>query len=130
MSLEAHVLTLCLSALGPTRPVTLFTFVVLLSCIIFSFFGLCLKKLQPRKPSSYQVSVGSPSLLPPCAPSLPWGVFAVRDLGVWLHPDRTKGSGTHTAAPHPWMHQRWVVPWLGMQAAFLACLVKPWFGWD
>eukprot|EP00075_Anas_platyrhynchos_P024970 XP_027314223.1 calcium permeable stress-gated cation channel 1-like [Anas platyrhynchos] len=56
MSLEAHVLTLCLSALGPTRPVTLFTFVVLLSCIIFSFFGLCLKKLQPRKPSSYQMS--------------------------------------------------------------------------
>lgn len=46
----------CLCALGPTRPVTLFTFVVLLSCIVFSFFGLCLKKLQPRKPSSYQVS--------------------------------------------------------------------------
>uniref|UniRef100_A0A8D0KYE1 Transmembrane protein 63C n=1 Tax=Strix occidentalis caurina TaxID=311401 RepID=A0A8D0KYE1_STROC len=45
--------------LGPTRPVTLFTFVVLLSCIIFSFFGLCLKKLQPRKPSSYQVSADS-----------------------------------------------------------------------
>ncbi|KAL2303826.1 hypothetical protein Nmel_009105 [Mimus melanotis] len=42
--------------LGPTRPVTLFTFVVLLSCIVFSFFGLCLKKLQPRKPSSYQMS--------------------------------------------------------------------------
>lgn len=49
----------CLSALGPTRPVTLFTFVVLLSCIVFSFFGLCLKKLQPRRPSSYQVSMGS-----------------------------------------------------------------------
>uniref|UniRef100_A0A672TT25 Transmembrane protein 63C n=1 Tax=Strigops habroptila TaxID=2489341 RepID=A0A672TT25_STRHB len=47
--------------LGPTRPVTLFTFVVLLSCIVFSFFGLCLKKLQPRKPSSYQVSTGSHS---------------------------------------------------------------------
>uniref|UniRef100_A0A8D0GWU8 Transmembrane protein 63C n=1 Tax=Sphenodon punctatus TaxID=8508 RepID=A0A8D0GWU8_SPHPU len=42
--------------LGSTRPVTLFTFVVLLSCILFSFFGLCLKKLQPRKPSSYQMS--------------------------------------------------------------------------
>lgn len=55
-SLEAHVLPQCLCALGPTRPVTLFTFVVLLSCIVFSFFGLCLKKLQPRKPSSYQVS--------------------------------------------------------------------------
>lgn len=49
----------CLCAIGPTRPVTLFTFVVLLSCIIFSFFGLCLKKLQPRKPSSYQVSPAS-----------------------------------------------------------------------
>ncbi|XP_067152964.1 calcium permeable stress-gated cation channel 1 isoform X2 [Apteryx mantelli] len=47
--------------LGPTRPVTLFTFVVLLSCIIFSFFGLCLKKLQPRKPSSYQMSDQSDS---------------------------------------------------------------------
>uniref|UniRef100_A0A8C5TME8 Transmembrane protein 63C n=1 Tax=Malurus cyaneus samueli TaxID=2593467 RepID=A0A8C5TME8_9PASS len=45
--------------LGPTRPVTLFTFVVLLSCIVFSFFGLCLKKLQPRKHSSYQVSTAS-----------------------------------------------------------------------
>ncbi|CAM2116136.1 unnamed protein product [Caretta caretta] len=42
--------------LGPIRPITLFTFVVLLSCILFSFFGLCLKKLQPRKPSSYQMS--------------------------------------------------------------------------
>uniref|UniRef100_A0A8B9P346 Transmembrane protein 63C n=1 Tax=Apteryx owenii TaxID=8824 RepID=A0A8B9P346_APTOW len=36
--------------LGPTRPVTLFTFVVLLSCIIFSFFGLCLKKLLAHAP--------------------------------------------------------------------------------
>lgn len=52
----------CLCVLGPTRPVTLFTFVVLLSCIVFSFFGLCLKKLQPRKPSSYQVSTDSHSL--------------------------------------------------------------------
>ncbi|XP_069494113.1 calcium permeable stress-gated cation channel 1 isoform X2 [Ambystoma mexicanum] len=42
--------------LGPTRPVTLFTFVVLLCCILFSLFGLCLKKLQPKKPSSYQLS--------------------------------------------------------------------------
>ncbi|XP_028930498.1 calcium permeable stress-gated cation channel 1 isoform X1 [Ornithorhynchus anatinus] len=40
--------------LGTVRPVTLFTFVVLLSCIIISFFGLFLKQLQPRKPSSYQ----------------------------------------------------------------------------
>lgn len=55
---DAHMLPQCLCALGPTRPVTLFTFVVLLACIIFSFFGLCLKKLQPRKPSSYQVSAG------------------------------------------------------------------------
>ncbi|KAJ1104727.1 hypothetical protein NDU88_002136 [Pleurodeles waltl] len=42
--------------LGPTRPVTLFTFVVLLCCILFSLFGLCLKKLHPKKPSSYQLS--------------------------------------------------------------------------
>lgn len=73
----------CLSALGPTRPVTLFTFVVLLSCVIFSFFGLCLKKLQPRKPSSYQVSAGSrlscspcPTASPPCLSA----VFAVGSL--------------------------------------------------
>lgn len=59
----------CLCTLGSTRPVTLFTFVVLLSCIVFSFFGLCLKKLQPRKPSSYQVSASSH---PSCSlPSLP-----------------------------------------------------------
>ncbi|XP_029442569.1 calcium permeable stress-gated cation channel 1-like [Rhinatrema bivittatum] len=38
------------------RPITLFTFVVLLCCILFSFFSLCLKKLQPKKPSSYQMS--------------------------------------------------------------------------
>ncbi|KAJ6650926.1 hypothetical protein lerEdw1_001769 [Lerista edwardsae] len=40
--------------LGPVFPITLFTFVVLISCICVSFFGLCLKKLQPRTPSSYQ----------------------------------------------------------------------------
>uniref|UniRef100_A0A8U7MSY1 Transmembrane protein 63C n=1 Tax=Corvus moneduloides TaxID=1196302 RepID=A0A8U7MSY1_CORMO len=57
--------------LGPTRPVTLFTFVVLLSCIIFSFFGLCLKKLQPRKPSSYQVNAATHPTVPSphCIPS-------------------------------------------------------------
>ncbi|XP_053139916.1 calcium permeable stress-gated cation channel 1 [Hemicordylus capensis] len=42
--------------LGPIHPITLFTCVVLFSCIFFSIFGLCLKKLQPRKPSSYQMS--------------------------------------------------------------------------
>ncbi|XP_032998065.1 calcium permeable stress-gated cation channel 1 isoform X1 [Lacerta agilis] len=40
--------------LGSIRPITIFTCVVLVSCILFSFFGLCLKKLHPRKPSSYQ----------------------------------------------------------------------------
>ncbi|XP_063146225.1 calcium permeable stress-gated cation channel 1 isoform X1 [Candoia aspera] len=42
--------------LGSVRPITIFTCVVLLSCIPFSFFGLCLKKFHPRKPSSYQMS--------------------------------------------------------------------------
>ncbi|XP_061467808.1 calcium permeable stress-gated cation channel 1 isoform X2 [Rhineura floridana] len=42
--------------LGSIRPITIFTCVVLLSCILFSLFGLCLKKLHPRKPSSYQMS--------------------------------------------------------------------------
>ncbi|MBN3298775.1 osmosensitive cation channel TMEM63C [Amia ocellicauda] len=42
--------------LGPVRPITLFTFVSLLFCITFSLFGLCLKKLQPAKPTSYQMS--------------------------------------------------------------------------
>ncbi|KAL8169126.1 UNVERIFIED_CONTAM: hypothetical protein K2H54_038264 [Gekko kuhli] len=42
--------------LGLIRPITLFTSIVLFFCILFSFFGLCLKKLQPRKPSSYQLS--------------------------------------------------------------------------
>ncbi|XP_028574693.2 osmosensitive cation channel TMEM63C isoform X1 [Podarcis muralis] len=40
--------------LGSIRPITIFTCVVLVSCILSSFFGLCLKKLHPRKPSSYQ----------------------------------------------------------------------------
>ncbi|XP_048341381.1 calcium permeable stress-gated cation channel 1 isoform X2 [Sphaerodactylus townsendi] len=42
--------------LGLIRPITLFTCVVLFCCILFSFLGLCLKKLHPRKPSSYQMS--------------------------------------------------------------------------
>ncbi|XP_034964002.1 calcium permeable stress-gated cation channel 1 isoform X1 [Zootoca vivipara] len=42
--------------LGSIRPITIFTCVVLVSCILFSFFGLCLKKLRPRKPSCYQMS--------------------------------------------------------------------------
>nr|XP_028574741.1 calcium permeable stress-gated cation channel 1 isoform X4 [Podarcis muralis] len=42
--------------LGSIRPITIFTCVVLVSCILSSFFGLCLKKLHPRKPSSYQMS--------------------------------------------------------------------------
>ncbi|KAH0620469.1 hypothetical protein JD844_020970 [Phrynosoma platyrhinos] len=42
--------------LGPVHPITIFTCVVLLSCIFCSIFGMCLKKLHPRKPSSYQMS--------------------------------------------------------------------------
>ncbi|XP_064420988.1 calcium permeable stress-gated cation channel 1 isoform X2 [Latimeria chalumnae] len=42
--------------LGPTRPITLFTFVALLVCILFSFFGACWKRLQPAKPNSYQMA--------------------------------------------------------------------------
>ncbi|KAM4664953.1 calcium permeable stress-gated cation channel 1 isoform 2-T2 [Discoglossus pictus] len=42
--------------LGSTHPVTLFTFASLLACLFFSIFGLCLKKLQPKRPSSYQMS--------------------------------------------------------------------------
>uniref|UniRef100_A0AAR2J9K2 Transmembrane protein 63C n=1 Tax=Pygocentrus nattereri TaxID=42514 RepID=A0AAR2J9K2_PYGNA len=41
---------------GPMQPITLFTFVSLLFCIVFAFFGLCLKKLQPDRLTSYQVS--------------------------------------------------------------------------
>uniref|UniRef100_A0A8C6T0C1 Transmembrane protein 63C n=1 Tax=Neogobius melanostomus TaxID=47308 RepID=A0A8C6T0C1_9GOBI len=41
--------------LGPVHPITLFTFVSLLSCIVFSIFRLCLRK-QPDKSSSYQMS--------------------------------------------------------------------------
>ncbi|KAJ7345032.1 hypothetical protein JRQ81_000982 [Phrynocephalus forsythii] len=40
--------------LGTIHPITLFTFIILLSCILSSFFGLCLKKLHPKRPSSYQ----------------------------------------------------------------------------
>ncbi|KAL7862022.1 hypothetical protein SRHO_G00134630 [Serrasalmus rhombeus] len=41
---------------GPMQPITLFTFVSLLFCIVFAFFGLCLKKLQPDRLTSYQMS--------------------------------------------------------------------------
>ncbi|XP_062863115.1 calcium permeable stress-gated cation channel 1 [Trichomycterus rosablanca] len=42
--------------LGPLQPITFFTFISLLLCIILSFFGLCLKKLQLDKSTSYQMS--------------------------------------------------------------------------
>ncbi|XP_042299372.1 calcium permeable stress-gated cation channel 1 [Sceloporus undulatus] len=42
--------------LGSDHPITIFTCAVLLSCIFCSIFGMCLKKLHPRKPSSYQMS--------------------------------------------------------------------------
>ncbi|XP_075050719.1 osmosensitive cation channel TMEM63C-like [Mixophyes fleayi] len=42
--------------LGSTHPVTLFTFTTLLCCLLFSIFGLCLRKLQLKRPSSYQMS--------------------------------------------------------------------------
>uniref|UniRef100_A0A8C7DED5 Transmembrane protein 63C n=1 Tax=Oncorhynchus kisutch TaxID=8019 RepID=A0A8C7DED5_ONCKI len=46
--------------LGPMRPITLFTFVSLLSCLVFSLFSLCLRK-QPDKSSSYQMSADQPA---------------------------------------------------------------------
>uniref|UniRef100_A0A8C8ELL3 Calcium permeable stress-gated cation channel 1 n=1 Tax=Oncorhynchus tshawytscha TaxID=74940 RepID=A0A8C8ELL3_ONCTS len=49
--------------LGPMRPITLFTFVSLLSCLVFSLFSLCLRK-QPDKSSSYQLFVASVLLEP------------------------------------------------------------------
>ncbi|XP_065144690.1 calcium permeable stress-gated cation channel 1 [Paramisgurnus dabryanus] len=42
--------------LGPVQPITLFTFITLISCIAFSCFGLCLKKLRPDRSTSYQMS--------------------------------------------------------------------------
>uniref|UniRef100_A0A8C0BA45 Transmembrane protein 63C n=1 Tax=Buteo japonicus TaxID=224669 RepID=A0A8C0BA45_9AVES len=91
--------------LGPTRPVTLFTFVVLLSCIVFSFFGLCLKKLQPRKPSSYQVSAGSRlsrSLAPlrPLLASLGC-VCCDESGGAWLAPGIGWGLPNRRFLPAP-----------------------------
>ncbi|XP_071780296.2 osmosensitive cation channel TMEM63C [Centroberyx gerrardi] len=41
--------------LGPVHPITLFTFVSLLSCVAFSLFRLCLRK-QPDKSTSYPMS--------------------------------------------------------------------------
>ncbi|XP_072842572.2 osmosensitive cation channel TMEM63C isoform X2 [Pogona vitticeps] len=42
--------------LGTIHPITIFTFVILFSCIFSTFLGVCLKKLHPKKPSSYQMS--------------------------------------------------------------------------
>uniref|UniRef100_A0AAY4AD69 Calcium permeable stress-gated cation channel 1 n=1 Tax=Denticeps clupeoides TaxID=299321 RepID=A0AAY4AD69_9TELE len=42
--------------LGPVHSITLFTFVSLLLCIVFTCFRLCLKKLQPDRLTSYQMS--------------------------------------------------------------------------
>uniref|UniRef100_A0A8C8EJN4 Transmembrane protein 63C n=1 Tax=Oncorhynchus tshawytscha TaxID=74940 RepID=A0A8C8EJN4_ONCTS len=48
--------------LGPVHPITLFTFVSLLSCLAFSLLGLCLRK-QPDKSSSYQICMGNISVV-------------------------------------------------------------------
>ncbi|KAG1972292.1 calcium permeable stress-gated cation channel 1 isoform X1 [Pimephales promelas] len=42
--------------LGPMQPITLFTFITLLCCIVFSCFGFCLKKLRHDRSTSYQMS--------------------------------------------------------------------------
>uniref|UniRef100_A0AAY4AFL1 Transmembrane protein 63C n=1 Tax=Denticeps clupeoides TaxID=299321 RepID=A0AAY4AFL1_9TELE len=42
---------------SPVHSITLFTFVSLLLCIVFTCFRLCLKKLQPDRLTSYQVSL-------------------------------------------------------------------------
>ncbi|XP_052001775.1 calcium permeable stress-gated cation channel 1 [Xyrauchen texanus] len=42
--------------LGPMQPISLFTFGTLLSCIAFSCFGVCLKKLNPNRSTTYQMS--------------------------------------------------------------------------
>ncbi|TSQ46668.1 Calcium permeable stress-gated cation channel 1 [Bagarius yarrelli] len=50
--------------LGPLHPITLFTFISVLLCIISSVFGICLKKLQPDKSTSYQLFIASVLLEP------------------------------------------------------------------
>ncbi|XP_072350618.1 calcium permeable stress-gated cation channel 1 [Scyliorhinus torazame] len=42
--------------LGPVQPITLFTFITLLLCIIFSLFGFCIKGLHKLKPQNYQMA--------------------------------------------------------------------------
>ncbi|KAM4690695.1 calcium permeable stress-gated cation channel 1 isoform 2-T2 [Rhinophrynus dorsalis] len=49
--------------LGSRHPVTLFTFAALLCCLLFSMFGLCLRKLRPTRPSSYQMSEQSEGII-------------------------------------------------------------------
>ncbi|KAK3537519.1 hypothetical protein QTP70_012479 [Hemibagrus guttatus] len=50
--------------LGPVQPITLFTFISALLCIIFSVFGICLKKLQTDRSTSYQLFIASVLLEP------------------------------------------------------------------
>ncbi|XP_067848254.1 calcium permeable stress-gated cation channel 1 isoform X2 [Heptranchias perlo] len=42
--------------LGPVQPITLFTFITLLFCIIFTLFGFCIKGLHKIKPQNYQMA--------------------------------------------------------------------------
>uniref|UniRef100_A0A4W5KGQ8 Transmembrane protein 63C n=1 Tax=Hucho hucho TaxID=62062 RepID=A0A4W5KGQ8_9TELE len=50
--------------LGPVRPITLFTFVSLLSCLAFSLLGICLRKQPDNKISVVVISNLSLSLCP------------------------------------------------------------------
>uniref|UniRef100_UPI00398E759E calcium permeable stress-gated cation channel 1 n=1 Tax=Pristiophorus japonicus TaxID=55135 RepID=UPI00398E759E len=42
--------------LGPVQPITLFTFVTLLLCIVFSLFAFCMKGLHKLKSQNYQMA--------------------------------------------------------------------------
>ncbi|XP_072895213.1 calcium permeable stress-gated cation channel 1 isoform X1 [Hemitrygon akajei] len=42
--------------LGPVQPITLFTFVTLLLCIVFSLFAFCIKGVHKLKPQNYQLT--------------------------------------------------------------------------
>ncbi|XP_055496278.1 calcium permeable stress-gated cation channel 1 [Leucoraja erinacea] len=49
--------------LGPMQPITLFTFVTLLLCIVFSLFAFCIKGLHKLRPQNCQLSEPQPDCL-------------------------------------------------------------------
>uniref|UniRef100_A0A8B9T5P7 Transmembrane protein 63C n=1 Tax=Anas platyrhynchos TaxID=8839 RepID=A0A8B9T5P7_ANAPL len=77
--------------LGPTRPVTLFTFVVLLSCIIFSFFRALPEEAAATETIQLPGERGQPFPPPALCPLTPLGCVCSEGSGGSAAPGSDQG---------------------------------------